>query len=628
MPKEKPEFTISQIKIMMNLSDPDKSDKPIAFTSSILYNPLLKSVNKLSEYPYFTQNIKYPKRVLQRKSYSERVQFFFNKAMFKLIINNYSNQNKSDADPDNYKVKATNTNVTFFETNVNTMIELLFPTVFPVVGNYINSFKTYILNSGNPEFNFTFKDAFPRMFTQLMPNLSTFFSYLKVDNKIYTITKITWLNDFINHPLYRNLLDSYSEFNTWRKEKTPLIDEDIVSLTQKVIKDLETQIKNKKVEITKSIQNICELITIEKETSRYAIRNQYIISLVELLLKLYNIDPKTVEQINDKDKKKNNDDSNEEYNKLKDFKKNIKSFNYTFKPTEEQKTEEQNILSILESIRDKFTKPPQDIQIPRELINLLNPLITLSSRIKSLSYIQDKYFKNTDTTNINFDEDPDEVKKEFTETNYKQYFEFIKSIKLLVTPNTESSNKALQKIIYDYTKSSDPQFSKYLENIKTKYLSGKEINLQIDNNIFKKTNDTFPLYVGVSSTAQASSNLPKYEIYLNVDVIGGELTNETIPQIKCNYTGEALGVKFEKYIQQRLLGETAQYEVDKKRFFFDIKIDGPEYKKKNEENELNNFQNKQKQISIADKTENKKKVGGRKTLKKIKNRKFTRKYRY
>ena len=70
------DYTVSQIKIMMKLSDPDK-EKPIALTSSVLYNPYSKSNAKLAEYPYFTPDVKYPKTALNKLVYTYRVRFFF-----------------------------------------------------------------------------------------------------------------------------------------------------------------------------------------------------------------------------------------------------------------------------------------------------------------------------------------------------------------------------------------------------------------------------------------------------------------------------------------------------------------------------------------------------------------------
>ena len=609
MVKQKFDITITQIKIMLNLSDPSKADKPVPFTSGILYNPLLTVTRKLSEFPYFTPDIRYPNRELEKLQYSQRVRFFFDKEKFRNEINRLASKDGADKD----EIIATKDKPTFFKHNIKTMIELLFPTVFPIVGNYVDSYDTYIKNAGNREFDFSFKAALPRQVSGLIPNLRSHFSYFKTDNKIYTITKTIWLNDFVNHPLYRNLLDSYTEFNKWRQIKGPEIKEEIVSLKEKLKNDVTKQFTKKQNEIKKSIQNLSELIALGD--SRYVTRNQYIVSLIMLLFELY-IETKIVEPAYGAN---NNDNS------FKVFKTTIKEWVdpltqavIGFKKTI---ADIDKLLTDVENIRDKMEKPVGDIQIPRDLRDLLRPITDISRRIKNLKIIHEKYFEDLETTNINFDEDSDDIKKDFTETNYKQYFDFIKSIKLLIKPNTESSNKELQKMILEYTQAANDKFGKYLKNVKDKYL---------DRNIDKPDSvDLKLLYVGVNSTEQSSKEIPKYEIYLQVDVIGGELTDATIPQIKCSYNGDDLGIKFNRFRKNR---ESVQYEVDKTRFFYDIATDGPESKKKEDEKELKEHDQKQKEISKPNNLQppltELKNRGGR-TRKKIRKRKqyFTRKYR-
>lgn len=614
MVKQKFDITITQIKIMLNLSDPSKADKPVPFTSGILYNPLLTVTRKLSEFPYFTPDIQYPNRELEKLQYSQRVRFFFDKEKFRNEINRLASKDGADKDEIDATTSSAN-KPTFFKHNIKTMIELLFPTVFPIVGNYVDSYDTYIKNAGNREFDFSFKAALPRQVSGLIPNLRSHFSYFKTDNKIYTITKTIWLNDFVNHPLYRNLLDSYTEFNKWRQIKGPEIKEEIVSLKEKLKNDVTKQFTKKQNEIKKSIQNLSELIALGD--ARYVTRNQYIVSLIMLLLKLY-IETKIVEPAYGAN---NNDNS------FKVFKTAIKEWPAATVATpinpiifNTQIDDTDKLLTDVENIRDKMEKPVNDIQIPRDLRDLLRPITDISRRIKNLNIIYEKYFEDLETTNINFDEDSDDIKKDFTETNYKQYFDFIKSIKLLIKPNTESSNKELQKMILEYTQAANDKFGKYLKYVKDRYLD-------------RKTDEDLPanlklLYVGVNSTEQSSKEIPKYEIYLHVDVIGGELTDATIPQIKCSYNGDDLGIKFNRFRKNR---ESVQYEVDKTRFFYDIATDGPESKKKEDEKELKEHDQKQKEISkpnnLQPPSTELKNRGGR-TRKKIRKRKqyFTRKY--
>jgi hypothetical protein len=44
------------------------------------------------------------------------------------------------------------------------------------------------------------------------------FSYLKIDNNIHTITHTIWLNDVMNHPIYREIIKSYNIFQKWKQD--------------------------------------------------------------------------------------------------------------------------------------------------------------------------------------------------------------------------------------------------------------------------------------------------------------------------------------------------------------------------------------------------------------------------
>ena len=227
---------IEQIKIYMNLNIPGKENQQTPLTSGLLHNPLIKSSSNFSEYPFFTKNIVYPKAVLNRLGFNDRIEFFFNKDKFKKIIM----QNRT-----NYFPEKLNMDVSDFDEedviiayNIQSMIELLFPITEPIINNHINSLSKYIQDK--TDYNFTFKGSTQYLkkispLLDIFPGLYSYYSYLKIDGKVYTITKVTWLNDFINHPLYRGLIDEYNIFNIWREGIETQIKSDIEKKTLKLI---------------------------------------------------------------------------------------------------------------------------------------------------------------------------------------------------------------------------------------------------------------------------------------------------------------------------------------------------------------------------------------------------------
>ena len=45
----------------------------------------------------------------------------------------------------------------------------------------------------------------------LNPIIKKYFSYLNINEEIYTFKKIIWINDIINHPKYNNLILEYNK---------------------------------------------------------------------------------------------------------------------------------------------------------------------------------------------------------------------------------------------------------------------------------------------------------------------------------------------------------------------------------------------------------------------------------
>jgi hypothetical protein len=94
------------------------------------------------------------------------------------------------------------------------MIELLFPTVYPIMNDNSSSFEKYL--KGNNNISLSLKGSLPNFIRDLVPSLDVDFSYLKINGIIYTVTSTCILDDFINHPEYRGLIDKFLEFDKIR----------------------------------------------------------------------------------------------------------------------------------------------------------------------------------------------------------------------------------------------------------------------------------------------------------------------------------------------------------------------------------------------------------------------------
>ena len=90
--------------------------------------------------------------------------------------------------------------------NIKTMLEILFPTKFPVINDIQTSYE-YIQNQ---------KSTRPFWFN---PFLTHYFSYLTIGGKIYTVKKTVWLNDILNHPVYQKIFIEYRKLKKWADDK-------------------------------------------------------------------------------------------------------------------------------------------------------------------------------------------------------------------------------------------------------------------------------------------------------------------------------------------------------------------------------------------------------------------------
>tara|TARA_B110000879_G_scaffold144295_1_gene187465 strand:+ start:4297 stop:6417 length:2121 start_codon:yes stop_codon:yes gene_type:complete len=186
----------------------------------------------LDEYPKFTVDVEYPVDVLNRLTYNERINFFFNSSKFVEILKPHLNKedvnddvNDDDNDSGSYhKILEKRT-----RRNIMTMMEVLFPTKFPVI-NDIQTSHDYLKDTASTR---------PFWFN---PFQKHYFSYLNINSNKYTIKKTVWLNDVLNHPHYRKIITEYIKFKKWADEQMYSTNKYKNPDDQK--KDYEDKIKN------------------------------------------------------------------------------------------------------------------------------------------------------------------------------------------------------------------------------------------------------------------------------------------------------------------------------------------------------------------------------------------------
>ena len=167
--------TVTITRDLFHLTDEEKQDY------KILNN------NDTTKYPLFSPNVVYDKSHLLSLPRVEVINFFFNRKVFNdTLIRSGAKpiEPNNDKDDDNTRIRR----------NVEVTLRILLPNSFPtrndirLTYNKTDATKLYGLSD---------------VFQDIMSFFS--YSYLKIDGTIYTTRSVTWLNDLVHNPKFKNL---------------------------------------------------------------------------------------------------------------------------------------------------------------------------------------------------------------------------------------------------------------------------------------------------------------------------------------------------------------------------------------------------------------------------------------
>ena len=190
-----------EMQILTNYS----KGKPTLLTNNILVVPEIDKKEgenlALESYPFFTYKVEYPLQKLRNIiNYQDRINIFFNKTKFiNFILNKGENPILKNEKQRNERM----------ETNLLVMLEILFPTSFPVIDNIHTSYN--YLKSETSLKPFYADHLFSAGYT----------SNINIDGQPKTVKKVILYNDIVNHPVYRELIDGTISFIDYAKETDP-----------------------------------------------------------------------------------------------------------------------------------------------------------------------------------------------------------------------------------------------------------------------------------------------------------------------------------------------------------------------------------------------------------------------
>jgi hypothetical protein len=513
---EEVEFAIESLAIKIYTNIPDKQNQIVNFTRSMLYIP--KSTNAeeegerenviLAEIPFFTIDVEYPVDKLNRLDYYERVNFFFNAGKFAEILRPY--YVKEDNRP---AAESTDANDNYYDNrerltrrNIMTMLEILFPTKFPVINDIHASYDFLKDKQSTRAFWFN-------------PFQTHYFSYLKIGGGTYTIKKTVWLNDMLNHPVYRKMIVEYRKVRKWADEEL-YSKESKFGNPEEQIKEIDGKIRIKLDEMRTIIEELNQLaktatgaLTADFENLYDLLNDAEKISLVDNAIIAHNWIVGTG-------------------NKL-------------------VYTNQSNVGRDVTPKRDKLQKLAAEIRV-----HLDN-----QKKIKDKLANVNSYF-TTALTKVRTTNQMSQVLRKFQAimNDYKD-------------PFRKSSNVYLQQLIDGLFTNDDiaTKYYKLLDAIYKKYIRSENIDSEALKLLTGGTTEPQLVNVGISYINIGESNKPTREVYFMIDLVDGEINNENVSSIYCPFIGDYLGNQLEYLIAEARNTVENKWAVDKNRQMFSLK---------------------------------------------------------
>lgn len=214
-------YNIQELKIFIRsniLKNNDTEYDNFELTKDNLYLKDQKKINKiLNTYPYFTYEISYPKDKLLSLSMRKRIEIFFNLDQYVLFFTTYGTEQTI---PEDNKVNVSNH-------NIRVMLELLFPTQFPIHNDIKDSYNYYI--NGN-------RGISNQMLSMVFHPFENKYSYIKHNGKVYTTRRVIWINDMLNHSIYKKLINlSATKLTQVKSRNTVSITNEINNIIRSIV---------------------------------------------------------------------------------------------------------------------------------------------------------------------------------------------------------------------------------------------------------------------------------------------------------------------------------------------------------------------------------------------------------
>jgi len=477
-------MSIFQLKIELDTSL--ESSNKMTFTKNLLHVPNYKG-KPLDMYPYFAPYSNYNRSAIENMTYPQRVEVFFNRKKFEqVVIQRLKTKTKQKTTKEIKNEDLKHDNFVF-------TMKMLFSCAFPSTNNFSQSID-YLINTGS----FSFSNFMPSF-----SNANKHFSYLKINNEIYTVNKVIWINDVYNNPNYSELISLYNKFQEELDTNKAQLKKDI----EEQKSDLKTVFNN-----TEKLNSIKVFLQENVGNTRSDYRSR------------------ENEKLN-----RINSNFNAKFN-------NLDTPDYDFNFIE-------NTIPLFMEIKS--------LTIPNPIKVYINEVLGLNEKIR----INELSFKYVDIYQFeSFPNEDDNDQRKINENILKLFPIISKFSSKLSSFDKEKiiGNTNWIQLIKDWMKKKEiPEIIEKFKNLSNCYNEDSNCNK-------RHIIDLLSVELDQLKTKPADSTVDVLEVYLQVNVIEGEITKKNFSKIKCSYIDEELDpVSSETYDHS--------WDIKSNKYFYSLK---------------------------------------------------------
>jgi len=453
-----------------------------------------------SEYPYFTNKSRIPLSRILKLPREEQVNVFFDKKKFKRMIE--KSHKSSNLEEQNQNA----------EYNIKLLLNILLPTSFPIKNNLHDTF-----NENIKEIISKTVDTDKSFISKLFEKDKSEFAYINSGGSTHTVTKITWVNDIINDPIFNTFLNSTHSFFEWKKSKQKDITAKIKS-TEKALLS----------EITAHFKQIIDTLT-DPESNAYTDYTNLVI--------------------------KSNSAANRgtvRASLMEPHFTTLKKTNLTDINTIVKQFVDLHNLTVLSPVPNYIPVTIKELDGFNSIMKNSVMYTTLSNVLKNVENIQllkdnlklskdeIKKLSDTDTRTIT------EVKK------FTQFTEFMKTYEKLRAPYRQYTNPALSQLFKESSHNLDElvnfvTFIQGMSNEDTKPLDKYYTNTVMINRLQTGVMTVIDAKDSKSESDVLLVNSTKYyDVNVHLETVLGEITDANLDDIKCPYRNNMLNQQYNK----------------------------------------------------------------------------------